>query len=115
MTSPIGRDDWPYGIPGPRFDPRTCTMAVSDPCPVVAMSSLITRDEVVTPIRSAYAATKPPPASPIGSTDTSVAGGQPEAMTSPACSDDSGPMESAAISMRTLCWASLLWQRPTPS
>ena len=48
------------------------------------------------------------PASPIGSTETSAAGSQPEAMTLPACSEFGGPMESAAISMRTLGWVSLL-------
>ncbi len=102
MTSPMSREDCPYGIPEPRFGPRTCTRAVSGPCPVVTMMSLATPDEVWTPIRSAYAVTKPPPASPIGSTDASAAGSQPDAMTSPAWSEDSGPMESVAISVRTL-------------
>jgi hypothetical protein len=63
---------------------------------------LVTRDEVAAPIRSAYAVTKPEPASPIGNTDASAADNQPEAITSPACREDSGPMESVAIRMRTL-------------
>ena len=53
-------DDRPYGIPGPRVGPWICRTAVSGPCPVVTVMPLATRDEVVTPIMSAYAATKPP-------------------------------------------------------
>jgi hypothetical protein len=101
MASPTGRDDCSYGILGPRLGPRTRRTALSEPCPVVTMAPSATRDDVVTPIRSAYALTNPAPASPMGSTDRSATN-QPEAMTSPASREDSGPMESVATRMRTL-------------
>ena len=37
MTSPIGRDDRPYGIPGPRVGSWICRTAVSAPFPVVTV------------------------------------------------------------------------------
>ena len=75
---------------------------MSDPCPVVTMTPLASRDEVVKPASSAYAAAKPAPASPIGSTDTSAPGNQPEAITSPARREESAPMKSLAITIRTV-------------
>jgi quinolinate synthase len=74
---------------------------VSGPGPVVTMTPSATWDEGVRPASSAYEAAKPAPASPIGSTETSATGDQPEAMTSPAWREDSAPMESVATTTRT--------------
>jgi hypothetical protein len=37
----------------------------------------------------------------MGNTDTSASGSQPEAMTSPACREDSALIESVATTIRT--------------
>ena len=81
--------------------PESWSAATSSVTAVVTRWSPCTAASMGMASMSAYAARKPPPESPTGSTRTS-APAQPEPIASPASREVSGPIVSEATSTRTV-------------